>query len=328
MSSAPHDVPPPAAPAAESTGARIRESLDRQRETFVGAASRVRERHDDEAIHDLRVASRRLTASLSLWRDFLRNGARRRATRGLRRLRRAIGPVRELEVHVADLREISMRPSAPSRVTLAQSPLQRLALADLGARTARAMDRGRRRAARRAGGPRVRRILTALERAVEAIERRETQLMDRLAGARARVTAAESGGRLAIERALVVNDDTALHGARIAVKKWRYALEAFGIAAPVDAERIARLRGIQTCLGLVHDRATLRDRISRHAGILASRGFERAAETMRSTIAEVEAQRLAAVEAFREEMRSPGLESPPAPDAPAGGPAEPDSHAG
>ncbi|MGH7732087.1 MAG: CHAD domain-containing protein, partial [Candidatus Eiseniibacteriota bacterium] len=122
---------------------RLEKSVAERIEAFAAAARRVRAGSDAEAIHDLRVATRRLWAALRVWRSLLPGPARRTAARRLRRLRRRIGRARELEVHVALLEARLPRCEAASRAAAAEILLR------LKGRLAR-----RRRAAARRVSPR------------------------------------------------------------------------------------------------------------------------------------------------------------------------------
>lgn len=284
----------PQAPSLEVLSARVEEALGRRAEAFATAARRTRERSDPEAIHDLRVASRRLSAALGMWRALLRDGPRRRATRRLRNLRRAIGPVREHEVHAADLE---------GRAGL-QTLAVRLALADPLAGLRRAVERGRRRAARRAAEPDVDRVLRRIPRAIAGLRARLTESPESLADARARLAGAEAGVREALARAHDALDDQALHEARIAVKKWRYALETFSEVAgvPAGSPDVKHLRAVQESLGTVHDRAVLRDLVAGWIRDLRVRGLATHADALRPLVLEIEAERRAAIGEFRERL--------------------------
>src|SRR5262249_57161728 len=76
-------VAPVAAGPLASVGAHLR----RLSASLESAGVRVRTSHDGEAIHDLRVASRRMTAVLSTWRGAWSPRAVRRAGPLLPRLR-------------------------------------------------------------------------------------------------------------------------------------------------------------------------------------------------------------------------------------------------
>jgi triphosphatase len=59
---------------------------------------------DPEALHDVRVALRRLTSALDVFADGLEEEARRRARRALRRDAEPLGRARDLDVQIALVR--------------------------------------------------------------------------------------------------------------------------------------------------------------------------------------------------------------------------------
>jgi CHAD domain-containing protein len=62
---------------------------------------------DEHAIHQSRVATRRLKAGIDLFRPVLSDDARRPFARALRRLRRRLGPLRDMDVMIGHLEEVS-----------------------------------------------------------------------------------------------------------------------------------------------------------------------------------------------------------------------------
>jgi CHAD domain-containing protein len=251
----PIEVAPPPAAGTRRPAAAVTEEIERRRNALGEAAARVRARSDDEAIHDLRVASRRLATALDLWRELLRRRPRRRALRRLRALRRALGPARVAEVQLADLAE--RLPGEPAAV--------RIAAHELLERLRRRVARRRRRAARAAGARVVERTGELALRTTRGIARRAAALEDPLGHARRRFAAIAGRARAALLEAADVREDGALHRARIEVKKWRYALESLEAtgAAPATAARPKDLKTLQDALGSLHDRVELRDRVAR-----------------------------------------------------------------
>lgn len=264
----------------------VRLTLVRLAESLAAAAHRTRERGDDEAIHDLRVAIRRLAAALSLWRAVLEDRARRRAIRRLRRLRRVLGRARELEVHVADL----------ERRTSEQPFVLRLLLQELLDDLRKRRERARRRASGRVTERRERRIVQSVRRASRTADAEPVASAAAAAGG---LTRAAQRARVLMAAARNRGDAAALHTARIATKKWRYAIEAheaaFGRAPGPPAET---LRSVQKALGEAQDRVTLRARLEDHAARLRARGLEAQAQALGPLFAEVESERRRAVERF------------------------------
>jgi CHAD domain-containing protein len=215
-------------------------------------ARRTRTRADGEAIHDLRVVTRRLGAWLDTWKPTLRPRRRRRIERALRRLRRALGEAREAQVHEAMLRE---RLGAGPQAELSGTR-------DLLEHFARRTARHERRASAWMLKPRVRRLLLALAQdpplAAGALP--DAAL---LAHARARVDRLEGRARTLLERAKESAGPEA-HQARIAVKRTRYALERLEAAGGRDPESgLKALTERQESLGLLHDLATLTETLER-----------------------------------------------------------------
>jgi CHAD domain-containing protein len=64
---------------------------------------------DEDAIHDARVATRRLKAALDLMEPALSNEHRKPFARAARQLRRRLGPMRDLDVMIGHLRSVQKR---------------------------------------------------------------------------------------------------------------------------------------------------------------------------------------------------------------------------
>lgn len=245
------------APAAATPLAPEGQDLLRLAAQLSAAGARVRARHDPKAVHDLRVAARRLEGALRVWSEAALPAspsplrAARRARRGARRLRRAAAPARELEVHVELHDEWLLPDHAEHRRTL-QPVLDAL-------RSRR--DRARDEVATLARARRFDRIAARVAECALAVS--ETP--------EAVAQAVESAGRIrrragaALRAAAHSEDDATLHAVRVALKKWRYAAELLGPACPAELAPLKALRAAQQALGSIHDRATLRDLLRREA---------------------------------------------------------------
>ena len=295
-------LPIASAPADEKTGKRVRRSLTRLGRTLARAGRRTRKRGDEEAVHDVRVAVRRLTSALSVWRDWLRDRPRGKAVRRLRRLRREIGPTREFEVHVRALEAMAGEPSF----------VLKMAIGDLLASLEPELRRARRDAAD-ACERRIPRIVRKVRRAAKAgPTARDGAEAVRLARIAAR-------SRQAIAGALGSDDDAELHAVRIAVKKWRYALEAEEHATEVPAGALASsLRSVQKVLGAVHDHATLSARLATETERLREQGQTTQAAALSAAIAKLGAERRRGIDGFQA-LAAQVLRPPQA--GPAAGPA-------
>ena len=202
------------------------------------------------AVHQARVATRRLRAALPL---LTRGSKRRKLERTVRRITRALGPLRELDVALETLRELGREREIPEPalacLRAAVSDERRVVLSDVARRIEQLnLEKLRRRAA-------------AAVRPPQGNKGERTVLLSAYA-AKARRRAARRSERLkaAIERASRMYLPDRLHEIRIAVKKLRYVLEVTrdasgGRAAARSAlgAQIALLKRTQDQLGRVHD---------------------------------------------------------------------------
>ena len=296
----PHDSIESSAPREADFAARVAAHLDQRVSSLAEAATRARSRADDDAIHDFRVSARRLAALLSLWRSFLRDRPRRRATRRMRDLRRALGNAREAEVNLVQLGE-----------RVAQEPLPtRLAAADLLMRLRAEVDRGRRATARRASRRRMNALVRRLGDAREPLVPRARAMSDPSAPARLKLERYIARAQHAIAEARAIGSDEAFHAARIAIKRWRYAAEGLaeaGCDAGDTPERM--LRRAQQLLGEAHDRAGLRDLVSSEMARLREAGLDPQADALRTLVFDFEGERRQAIERFEREI-APELAAP------------------
>ena len=197
---------------------------------------------DPEALHDFRVALRRLRSCLRAYRPQLRTSVSKRSYARLRRLARATRKSRDLEVHLAWVRDGKADP--PGHAGVARTLAGRLDRAER--RMRQRLDRRFRRAHRR------------LERQLGRL------LIDEpLAGSLRDRTMAAVTGRLVVERsaslrsALVgirsIEDRDAIHQARIAGKRLRYLIEPFEAAVRATTGLLTRLTAFQDVFGDLHD---------------------------------------------------------------------------
>lgn len=200
---------------------------------------------DMEQLHQVRVAARRLGAVLDLVDADTYPGhkGQRRALKGLVD---TLGLPRELDVHAGHLREHLLQAGSPAQAAVIEHLLEQV-------------DRGRAKARRamekeleRLRLPDLRRLLEvpALQNPFQSTSLQEA------AWACLEVRANAALGDLA---ALAAHEDpSALHRARIRIKKLRYAVEALESAFAEPPEPVLKeLRALQTTLGEHHDLATL-----------------------------------------------------------------------
>jgi CHAD domain-containing protein/CYTH domain-containing protein len=202
---------------------------------------------DPEALHDFRVALRRLRTALRAWRPQLRKAVRRRNLRRLRRIAGATRESRDLEVHIAwsGAQRARLTPRQQAGVDWLVTGMERRRH-EAGAELAAAVER-------------------EFDRAVAPLERRlaryrATIVLDparrpRTAGTAAGTRIQQLAGDLEVALAAVhgIRDEEAAHRARIAAKRLRYMLEPLAGRVAGAEPAIERLRGLQDELGDLHD---------------------------------------------------------------------------
>jgi len=215
----------------------------------------VLRRGDGEAIHDLRVATRRLQAALEIVGDRLPDRPRRRLDRRARTLRRRLGMARNTWVLFELLGRFR---SVPGRE-------ERKFVAGLARRLERAAGSPPSKERRRLPGIR-KRILTLLRAMAHRSPGSAAPAGDAMGGLVRAVLRARTDTR--------DGDPEAMHRLRIAIKRYRYALEALTEAgAPGLRPAIQEARSLQSDLGSLHDLDVLIEVVRRNAHLPGAGGF-------------------------------------------------------
>lgn len=232
-------MPAPASKLDRPACAVVARILRRQLREADVAWERLRRGNDDEALHDFRVAVRRVRSTLRAYRPQLDQVVRGKDRRRLKRLAAATNDARDAEVQIACLR--GLRDGiGPDEQAVAALLLRRLrrrmraayatAHAEIAARyprTARALRRRLRRADEATALP-FRFVIGPL------VAAHASDLRSLLAHA-------PSG------------ETTSLHEARIEVKRVRYLLEPVRRGLPGSATLLRRLERLQDLLGELND---------------------------------------------------------------------------
>jgi CHAD domain-containing protein len=87
------------------------DAVDERWETFRSGLKRCQKKSSEEAVHDLRVATRRLMSLLDLLANIHHEGTLRQAQRRLKRLLDRFGPLRDAQVQLRSVEK--MLPSFP-----------------------------------------------------------------------------------------------------------------------------------------------------------------------------------------------------------------------
>lgn len=207
---------------------------------------RLKQGADGEALHDFRVALRRLRSVLRAFRPVLGDRFPQRLRRRLRDLARMTNAARDAEVLVVWLEE-RLPQLAPAKRTGAKWLLARLVeRRDAGYRESlAAIERDFPKLARR-----VRRRLDSA-----AQESTVAALPERPFGAVLADLVAEHARMLGehLEQAGSFDDGAMVHETRINAKRLRYLLELVAAELPSAAEAVDHLKALQTLLGDLHD---------------------------------------------------------------------------
>ena len=227
----------------------LKKALQRQMKAFFSLESDALVGEDPEAIHDMRVASRRLQEILRVILPETKDV--RKLLRDIRNARRAQADARDLDVITAHLRK---RRERARKGDLAGG--MDLLLADLASRRVKAQQDLRRNLAKLDLRP-------LQSRLVDVVQNVLTGSLDTSPVA-ARILETLDGRDRAFREAVALAHDTLgatdLHNARIAGKRLRYILElADRVQMGNLKDRVRELRAIQESLGKWHDLEVLEE---------------------------------------------------------------------
>jgi CHAD domain-containing protein len=207
------------------------------------AHARLPDDTDTEALHDLRVALRRLRSLLRAYQPWVAEVVPRKLAKRLRRLARATNEARDAEVQLAWLGEQRLRPAARERAGVAW-----LAAA-LEARRARAYRHVREEIAHD-----YTRVATAVRTALQRGSRTRTRGTERFGIVTARLLAEHAAElQAALGKIGSVEDAAAIHAARIAAKRLRYLLEPVAALLPHGHAQVKAMKAFQDEFGLLND---------------------------------------------------------------------------
>lgn len=258
-----------AAPRADAGARLIHDAILKRWKALAQNADACRLGQDVEALHDLRVASRRLRAVLRVFAERLPGKRRRRAGKALKKMTRLLGSTREWDVHAETLARLHAgTPREVERAALEHV----LELVDVR--------RGHERAAMQRELEELH--VARLERDVRAIAE-HVALADGEAGLPAlswqvlQPLAREAFEELPRLRERERPED--LHAMRIACKRLRYALELLEPAfCDGHAKVVTRCKHLQELLGRHHDLHVLEEQLTRTLSRLTEHGRDALAE--------------------------------------------------
>lgn len=230
------------------------------------ASARLDDPADAEALHDFRVAVRRLRSCVRAHRHHLDAAVDKKGRRALRNLQRGTGAARDAEVQLEWIEELGTNLSE-DEVFGADWFRQRVertrARAEAGA-----VDEARRQHALVDD-----RLRTPIATLTTRLDRDDDDVrFGPVVGGLMRAHVAELAALL--EDVEDEHDETPCHDARIACKRLRYLVEPLRRALPKAKNTVTRLKGLQDVLGDLHDMHVLRDLLTKRRGKLLADAVE------------------------------------------------------
>jgi CHAD domain-containing protein len=218
-----------------------------------------------EPVHDLRVATRRLRAFLSVYEPLLGHKDARKLRRRLRKITRAAGEIRQWDAHL----ELAT-PLLPDT----HDPLERAALEHVIEWVHAEREQAAANVRDRLSASERRKLADRLDAAIDEVCARllregddAAELARRFAAEALREAARRAGPPVRGE------DVDAMHGVRIAAKRARYALELLRPALDETYRATRRpAKRAQEAIGLHHDAALLQSLFDGRARALAAHG--------------------------------------------------------
>lgn len=270
----------------------LRSLLEKRLDQLTEAMKSAHRAHGVEAVdavHDLRVASRRLRAFGVTFRELIPDKTRRRLEKALKRVTRAVGALRDQDVQL-ELVE--------GRLAAAANGVDRASLEHL----LEQLEAGRAQSVRRAER-RLRKV--KLDVIARQMQRASRAVATRLSGLDAEAYALSVLDRLVDDAAQQLpspdapEDAERLHRLRIDVKELRYALELFQPALGSKFEPLyARATTLQEVLGTYHDLAVLADFVSEQSVALRERNRESLAQGLDHAVEALATERKAVLSRF------------------------------
>ena len=210
------------------------------------AARRVDDPKDAEALHDFRVALRRLRTTLRAYRAELRDSVRPRQYRRLGDVADETNRVRDAEVALEWLRPLRSELTARERVGL------RWLIEHVDSRRAKRIEHEVVEARRSFRGIE-RKLRKGLAMYRQVLQPDDTEPEQPFAALARGILVAQAQELDLVLASVHAPDDAEAHRARIAAKRLRYLLEPLAEVAPATVGAIERLRTLQDQLGELHD---------------------------------------------------------------------------
>jgi CHAD domain-containing protein len=241
---------------------------------------------DNEQLHQVRVAARRLGAVLDLVDADIYPGHKGQR-RALKRLVDILGLTRELDVHADHLNAYHAEARTPTQAAVIEHLLEQVDRSRAKARRTMAKELHQLRL------PNLRRLLEvpSLQEPFQSASLQEVAWI---------CLEPRASAALGDLPALAAHEDpSALHKARVRIKKLRYAIEALeGAFAELPESVLKGLRTFQTTLGEHHDLAALEALLWEAEGQLRARDRQTLCSGVLDLLADVAERRRSAFDSF------------------------------
>lgn len=240
------------------------------------AAERLHDAEDAEALHDFRVALRRLRTTLRAYRPELKDSVPAKLRRRLRAIAEATNRAREAEVALAWLRPLKSE----------LKPRERVGWRWLVDRIERRRAKGLQHAATdgwRAFPPVERKLHKGLAAYRQSLSPQEPTEVEPFVVVLQAALLKQAKQLDDLLPAVHTAEDPEAHRARIAAKRLRYLLEAVGDVVPAAAALVERLKALQDSLGELHDVLELESEVRAGVETVAA---ERAARSLEVALLE------------------------------------------
>lgn len=243
---------PPVPPPEPTAGAMLVAALDGRWEKFLAELRRNRRRCTEPSIHDLRVATRRMIATLDAMEAVLPGGAPQDVRRKLKRLLKGFNELRDLHIQLMHFQ--ALRPKFPvvqpflTALRIRERELVREAAQAIGGMKTRAMEQEIARATER---------LIQVATGAEAEQAAREALFGALAAAFLRAAA--------LRKRIASGDPASIHALRVAFKKFRYTVETLSPLLPGFGKKQSKaMNAYQTSMGEIQDLEVIATALSVH----------------------------------------------------------------
>jgi CHAD domain-containing protein len=257
-------------------------SLQDRWQSFRAELKRCRKKYSEEAVHDLRVATRRLIATLDLVDRIHPEANLRKARRGLKRQFDMFGPLRDVQVQLLTIdKMLSSFPELQEFYNFLAKQ-ERKSTQRLGVEL------------KRVKTGKIRKSIAVAARQLEALPDTPAAQQEKRAEA---LLAIEMAFNRVIERKLAIapTDSSSIHRMRVAFKKFRYMVESL---APhrgrTTSKQLKAMNAFQGSMGDIQDAEVLLTTVQAFA---RTRGIEGEAPLTRA-LEELSRRRTALIETF------------------------------